>query len=301
MKIQILLYLSLVTGCRILSLSGGGAHGAYQAGVINRLHDEGHQWDIITGISVGSLNGMMLGMFNQSRQKDAVTLLKNVWHTITAYDVYAYNWNPISSQSFLDSSPLNKTINNYAIKYGGIAQRKIILGAVSLNTGRLKLFHREDLNSSHRSSQIIMASSAIPVVFPPVLLDGTYYVDGGMYSNELIRPAIKYCLNRGFVKTEIIIDTIICSPPIDDITSKEIYSDTIFGLMSRGYNILSNVITNRELYTECGLNQEAYPMYVYKPSYPYPGGILDFSSPILTKTYEMGYNDNNKTISKYCY
>ena len=301
MLLLLLLLPILTSGCRILSLSGGGAHGAFQGGVINRLHKEGHKWDIITGISVGSLNGMMLGMYNESDQTVGVELIRNVWLNLTKNDIYRWNWNPLGDQSILDNTPLNRTVFKLAAQIGGKAKRPIIIGSVNLNTGLLQLFNTSDFSSTYRSGRIVMASSSIPVIFPPVLLDGNYYVDGGTYSNELIRPAIEYCLDRGYAKEEIIIDIIVCSAPITPITSKEIRTYGIFGFISRTYDIVSNVISNHELYTRCKPGQDGYPMYVYKPYAPYPGGLLDFSKHTLATTYKIGYNIKQPPVGKYCY
>lgn len=301
----LLLFILLLTGgrdgCRILSLSGGGAHGAFQGGVLNKLHDSGKRWDIITGISVGSLNGMMLGMFRPQDQQKGMDLITTVWLNITSSDVYRWNWDPLYDQSLLDNSALNKTINTLAVQYGGIAQRDIIIGSVNLNTGMLRLFNRTELNSPKRSSDIVMASSSIPLIFPPRFLDGNYYVDGGTFSNELIRPAIQYCRDHGYADVDITIDIIICSPPINTITNKEIEKDYIFGLGSRAYDILSNVIANHELYSQCNNKQEVFPMYIYKPYSPYPGGLLDFNHADLVKMFNIGYNIKEPEVGKYCY
>lgn len=297
----LVLLLSLTNACRILSLSGGGAHGAFQGGVLNKLHDQGKKWDIITGISVGSLNGMALGMFDQVDQTKGMELIKTMWLNLTVSDVYSWNWNPIGDQSLLDSTPLNKTIFKLVTSYGGIVKRDLIIGSTNLNTGMLKLFFKKDFNSPQRTTRIVMASSAIPIIFPPIYLDNNYYVDGGTYSNELIRPAIKYCLNRGHKRSDITIDIIICSSPINVIPNKIIKADYIFGIISRSYDILSNVISNHEIYSHCGYNQESFLMNIYKPYNPYPGGLLDFNPSDLKAIYNQGYNISKPEQTKYCY
>jgi len=109
------------------------------------------------------------------------------------------------------------------------------------------------------------------------------------------------CLTSGFVKTDIEIHTIMCSSPIDKVDNKYISSSKIFGLMSRAYDILSNAMFNHEIYTNCGDNQEEYPLFIYKPLSPYPGGLLDFNHKDLIKMFEQGYNLQNYTSGKYCY
>ena len=296
--------LSLTDACRILSLSGGGAHGAFQAGVIKKLHDQGTTWDIITGISVGSFNGIALGLFSPQYQEKGIDVMVDLWSTITANNVYNYNWNPIYDQAILDNSPLNSTIFSIINKYGGIAQRDIIIGSVNLNTGLMRLFNRTDLSSTNRTNNIVMSSASIPVIFPPVFFDENYYVDGGTFSNELIMPGIDYCLKKGY--TNITIDMIICSPPIRNISNTEIYKDTIIGIASRIYDVVSNVVYNHELYSTCDnkkkpkVIQLALPIYIYKPEVEYAGGILDFNHEDIMSSFKMGYNLKQPSVTKYC-
>ena len=301
MLLILLLLLVVTNGCNILALSGGGAHGAFQGGVLNKLQTENKKWNIITGVSAGSLNGIMLAMYTPSEQQKGINVIKDVWLNITTADVYRWNWNPIYDQSILDNTPLNNTINSLAYKYGGVAKRDIIIGSVNFNTGLLRLFNRSEFSNPRRTSDIVMASSSIPVIFPPRFLDNNYYVDGGTFSNEIIRPAIQYCLDKGYNKDDINIDIIICTPPISKITNSEISKDHTYGIGLRAYDIASSALSNHELYTHCGKNQEAYKMYIYKPNQPYLGSLLDFSHDILVKTFEMGYNVTQPIESKYCY
>ena len=292
----------IAKSCRILSLSGGGSHGAFQAGVIKKLHDQGLTWDIITGVSAGSFNTAFLGLFSQEDQDLGVELMQNTWLNMTSDNVYTWNWNPIYDQSILDNSPLNRTIYTLVNRYGGIAKRDIIMGSTNLNTGLLELFNRSDFNSVNRTTSIIMASSSIPVIFPPFYFDNNYYVDGGVYSNELVFPGIEYCLDRGY--KNITIDAIVCSPPIDQISNKEIYSDTIIGIASRTYDIMSNVVFNHQLYSICNNKKNIkmiLPMYIYKPLTQYPGSLLDFDKNDLLTMFKMGYTLPNPEPIKYCF
>ena len=140
----LLVLLTVVFGCNILTLSGGGAHGAFQAGVLNKLQSMNKYWDIITGVSVGSLNGIMLGMYKPSDQDKAMAIMRDVWLNISSNDVYRWNWDPLYDQSFLDNGPLNQTLYNIVLKYGNTIQRDILIGSVNLNTGLLRLFNRSD-------------------------------------------------------------------------------------------------------------------------------------------------------------
>jgi len=299
---SILIFPSIINACRILTLSGGGAHGSFQAGVIKNLHEKGIKWDIITGVSAGSFNAGMLGAFKKENQTLGIKLMESLWMNISANDIYNYNWNPISDQSILDSSPLNKTIFNLVSKFNGLMQRDLIVGSVILNTGKMKLFNKSDFTSIISSTNILLASSAIPVIFPPIFFDNQYHVDGGVYSNELVIPGIEYCLEKG--DTDIILDVIICSTPIDNITNSDIYSDTIIGIAMRTYDIMTDVVFNHEIYSSCDTNKEiqyAFPMYIYKPEKQYAGGILNFDHTDLVISFNEGYNLTIPNAIKYCY
>ncbi len=302
MNLFLLLFFTLASSCRILTLSGGGAHGAFQAGVIKNLHERGLKWDIITGISAGSFNTGMLGSYSSDDQASGVKLMESLWMNITANDVYNWNWNPVFDQSLLDSSPLNRTIFNLVSKFGGLIKRDIIIGAVVLNTGLMKLFNRSDFTSVIRTTNIMLASSAIPTIFPPVFFDNQYHVDGGTYSNELVVPGIEYCFDKG--DYNITIDVIICSSPIENITNDEIHGDTIIGIATRAYDIMSNVVFNHELYSSCSMNKEikyGFPMYIYKPENPYPGSIFDFNHDDMMTSFKEGYALKQPYPIKYCY
>ena len=187
-------------------------------------------------------------------------------------------------------------------KFNGSIQRDIIIGSVVLNTGKMRLFNRSDFTSTLRTTNIMLASSAIPVVFPPVFFDNQYHVDGGTYSNELIIPGIEYCLDKG--DTNIIIDVIICSPPLDNVTNTLIHSDTIIGIAMRTYDIMTDVVFNHELYSSCDTNKQityGFPMYIYSPEKQYIGGILDFDHNDIMTSFNEGYNLTIPYPEKYCY
>jgi predicted acylesterase/phospholipase RssA len=56
---------------RGLCLSGGGSHGAYQVGVLKALSESGRSWDYVSGVSVGSINGIFIAMHKPEEQKKA--------------------------------------------------------------------------------------------------------------------------------------------------------------------------------------------------------------------------------------
>ena len=73
--------------CRALVLSGGGDKGSYQAGalyeIIHHHADETVEWDIITGISAGSMNGAALSNYAKGDELEAAEYLVGMWRGIT--------------------------------------------------------------------------------------------------------------------------------------------------------------------------------------------------------------------------
>jgi NTE family protein len=78
--------------CRALSLSGGGSKGAYEAGVLYELArlmtGSDREYDVISGISVGSLNSLALGLFEKGDEINQTEQLLEFWLNITAADIY---------------------------------------------------------------------------------------------------------------------------------------------------------------------------------------------------------------------
>jgi len=296
--ILFLLLISSIQTCKILALSGGGAHGAFEVGVLNSIKD--HQWDIITGISAGSINAMFISLFNESSQIYAIEELKNLWFSLSDSSIYTRNWNPLDDKSWYDSSPLNKTLINTARKFGAKIHRDIIIGASNMNYGHLDIFQKNNLTSLYHITQSVMASSAIPFFFPPIPYNGHVYADGGVVSNELILPAIDKCINE-YNDKNITIEVVICSPTIEYKSTKELMSYHLYGIVERAFEIIQNSWLNHQIHfsknNEC-INL-AIPITLYESSSDYKGSLLDFSQKSIRYSYEMGYKHH--VVKKYYY
>lgn len=283
--------------CRILALSGGGAHGSYEAGVIKQLSDMGIRWDIITGVSTGSLNGIALAMFDEKYQDYAINKLKDIWFNITQKDVYRRNWNPLWDQSLYDNTPFNNTIYKFVSDIGNHIKRNIIIGAVCFNTGKLVLFYKENMTTVDDIVNVAMSSSAAPLLFPPHLYKDDYYVDGGLFSNEIIKPGIEYCLNNNL--TDIIIDIVSCDQPVLELSTKKIKSDHLISIIVRDYNIALNALLNHELYPDCAKSKRVFSMYIYRPNMTLPGGWFNFEHKYLVDAFKIGYI-TSPIKTRYC-
>lgn len=104
--------------CRVLSLSGGGAKGAYEIGAIHTLYTSlpapHNQYDVISGVSVGAINALGYSRFEKGDELNAAESMKGLWDTLENDKVYK-SWphsivDPIhgliNEAGFFDNTPV---------------------------------------------------------------------------------------------------------------------------------------------------------------------------------------------------
>lgn len=192
----------------VLSLSGGGDHGAFGAGFMQGWSQSGSrpEFKLVTGISTGALIATFafLGSEYDSTLKQAYT-------TVNAENIYFPRWLSFPwSDAFADTAPLARLIKGYITKdvLQAIAQahkqgRRLYVGTTNLDADRLIVWNMGVIANSRDPKalglfrQILLASSSIPVVFPPVFIeveiDGVSYdemhVDGGVKAQLFLLAA----------------------------------------------------------------------------------------------------------------
>ncbi|HIS37991.1 MAG TPA: patatin-like phospholipase family protein [Candidatus Onthousia faecavium] len=178
-------------------LSGGGAKGSYQLGVWKALRELHIKYDIVTGTSIGALNGVL--MCEKSYFK-----AKEIWKRINME--YLFNELPKSNKS-LD---IVKLFGNKFIKNGGMDIEKIEtiiekcvnkrkfynsdidFGLISYNvTTRKPLILTKDNIPSNKLVDYLMASATCFPAFKMKEIDGNKYIDGGYYDNLPVELAMK--------------------------------------------------------------------------------------------------------------
>lgn len=206
-----------------LVMAGGAARGAYQAGALRYLFTElpkvlgTSPWpSVVSGCSVGSINAVPAA----SRDLSKVLRTSHMWSELRIEQVYRLHGNsvfgamsrmfyPEGGASVLDATPLMKLVSRElpiravreAIQSG--QTRALIVSATSLATGFNVLFTdsaaddldlqpmpgtrvvRERIRARH-----LLASCALPLLFPPITIDGELFVDGGLRQNTPLRPVI---------------------------------------------------------------------------------------------------------------
>ncbi len=208
----------------VLVLQGGGALGAYQAGAYEALVKHGQEPEWIAGISIGSINAAIIA---GNTPENRVPKLRAFWEKLSSglqgasllpgqHGRSLFNemssmtaamfgipgfytprlWSPLlawpgsaGALSFYDTAPLRDTLLEL-VDFDLLNSGKIRLsiGAVNVRSGNFRYFDTatEKLRVEH-----IMASGALPPGFPPVLIDGEYYWDGGLVSNTPLYHVIE--------------------------------------------------------------------------------------------------------------
>jgi NTE family protein len=162
-----------------LVLSGGGARGFAHLGVAKALAEKGIKPDIISGVSAGAIAGVFLA--SGMSPDDVFALLKE-------QDFMKISTFKMSKQGFIRLDGLKKQIKLHVpFKNLEDLPTPLIVGVCNLNKGRMEYL------SNGLLSDIVQASSSIPVLFSPVKLGNSWYVDGGVIDNLPIKPVRKIC------------------------------------------------------------------------------------------------------------
>lgn len=172
-----------------LVLSGGGPLGALQVGALRALFEHGVRPDLVTGTSVGALNAAFVAI---DPSPEGIARLESVWLSMEDQDLFPggrlrRSWARFLTkgdcafendglQRLIDSRLPGATFENAEIPLGVVA--------TELDTGREHLFTSGPLREP------LLASSAMPGVFPPIEIDGRRYIDGGVSNSVPVAPAI---------------------------------------------------------------------------------------------------------------
>ena len=179
---------------RALVLPGGGGRGAYQVGVAKALIQSGIKFDMAYGTSIGAVNATFIAQGDVRR-------LEEIWGSLRSWDIFKL---PSAHQfgrmmlghklGMLDTAPLEEILRKEAdlrkIKDSEMKVRLVTTDLCSLETRMINL---EDLSTTNELVDVLMATSAVPIAFPPRQLHGQgLWVDGGLVRNTPLRAAIDH-------------------------------------------------------------------------------------------------------------
>ncbi len=208
----------------VLVLQGGGALGAFQAGVYEAMIELGIELDWVAGISIGAVNAAIIA---GNERDQAVGKMRTFWESVssalpslpTIDNDWAREWTHMAAAaqvtafgvpgfftprfpppafatrqtpeavSFYDTAPLVETLNRL-VDWDRVNNGKVRLsvGAVAVETGNFRYF---DTQSDTIDARHILASGALPPGLPPVEIDGTWYWDGGLVSNTPLEHVVE--------------------------------------------------------------------------------------------------------------
>lgn len=212
-----------------LALQGGGAHGAYTWGVLDRLlEEEDIEIEGVSGTSAGAMNAaVMVNGYALGGRKGAKEKLSEFWHHISEVSGNPLNLHTIEQQlhawhldlnplyhmmdvwmnsvSPYDSNPTNinpmrdvlhDILDEDALR--SCTKMKLFIAATHVKSGQVKIF-----NCEHMSVDVLLASSCLPQLFQAVEINGEYYWDGGYMGNPSIHPLIYQCETEDVVLVQI--------------------------------------------------------------------------------------------------
>ncbi|MCC7320864.1 MAG: patatin-like phospholipase family protein [Rubellimicrobium sp.] len=175
--------------------AGGGSLGAIQVGMLQALLEAGVTPDFVVGTSVGALNA---AFFAGSPDLEGVARLAGVWRGLRRNDVFPLSLGSAlrllrNPDSLVDPANLRALVAA-SLPFATIEEARLPLHVMATDTAGMGV-----LLSSGPTVDSVMASAAIPGVFPPVVLDGRPLVDGAISANTPLRQARELGATRIFV------------------------------------------------------------------------------------------------------
>jgi hypothetical protein len=169
---------------------------------------------VVTGISVGSLNALGLGLYAKGQESQFVDYMSNFWTHLDSDDIYK-GWLLGEAEGFFDASglynsePSKDTISKILADFPKGFQRNLIIGTTDLASGDFVVFESGETKESW--VDITMAGMATGGVFPVVNIGDYELVDGYIkYTIDLI-DAVTKCQALGYDDSDIIVDAVMCT------------------------------------------------------------------------------------------
>jgi NTE family protein len=241
-----------------LVLSGGGARGFAHIGILKALNEHGIYPDIISAVSAGSIVG---SMYADGYKPD------DIFDHFSEWDIYSILKFYRPGFGVLKAIGIRKTLNKY-LSTNELAELKIplIISATNFAKATTEYFTEGSIVDA------VMASSAVPLVLKPYIINGNMYVDGGLMNNLPVDPLIDKC--------DFIIGVNV--NPVNETTqinSFRNYADRVLHLAIRA-NVHShipkfNLYIEPEKLAHYGLFKLSAAKEIYETGYSYASQLLD--------------------------
>jgi NTE family protein len=210
------------------ALQGGGSHGAFTWGVLDRLLEEPWlQIDGISGTSAGAMNAAILAHgYNEGGAEGARAALKNFWSKVAEaarfspfqrgpMDILLGRWTLDHSPLYLAADLLARFVSPYSLSSGPNPLRdvlvqcidfdrlprspiKLFITATNVRTGQGRVFRNNEI-----TPDVLLASACLPTMFQAIEINGDEYWDGGYTGNPTITPLVRECTSRDTILIQI--------------------------------------------------------------------------------------------------
>jgi len=292
--------------CLGLVLQGEGDKGAYHAGVLSglvkALGPEATQYDVVSAISIGAINAAWISQYAKGQEQEMTDKLLDFWLNLQAKDIYKQWLGGIVQGLLLEPSIYNTEPAEAFFKatFSQIPKRFISLGATDIDTAEYHTFNNfyGDL-APEEFIEVIMASLAIPGVFPYVEIDGIAFIDGGAVMGVDVEGAVTKCREiTGGVDEDIYLDVILLTGSHYKPTDASSFN---------GIQMLMRAIELMSYHTSLsGLIQakDSYPnvnfRYVVQPDKSLPDSTLPmhFNHKHIVKMIDTGIEDAEQVVAK---
>jgi NTE family protein len=212
-----------------LGLQGGGAHGAFTWGVLDRLLEESWlMFDGVSGTSAGAMNAaVMAAALAEGGPPQARAALERFWKRVSRaallsplkrgpLEILTGRWTLDYSPVFValdiaarvlspyDTNPFGwnplRQILAASVDFNRLkdAPIKVFVTATNVRTGRGRVFRNADI-----TPDVLLASACLPTMFQAVKIDGEAYWDGGYAGNPTMAPLIRECSSSDTIVVQI--------------------------------------------------------------------------------------------------
>lgn len=283
--------------CRALTLESGGSRGAYQVGVMLGLSEmlpgSDIEWNVVTGISTGSISAAGVSYFAMGQEAEMAQYLKSVWLGLNGSASIYEDWNSLGvpygllfEQGMYSTAPLRNTLSS-VLTHPPL--RNVTVGTTNVNTGKYSTFN-ESLGMDF--IEAVMCSTSAALFFPPQHFQGDIWGDGGWSILLDVFTPIERCLDVVSSESQVIVDIIFCSGSNLDVLPKSSKLSV--------KQVLSRVSAVRKYdkgmwyaYTAMSAYPDVNFRYLFVPSASMPGGVepLDFNRTNLENEMALGTRD----------
>lgn len=208
-----------------LALQGGGAHGAFTWGVLDRLLEEDTlSVEGISGTSAGAMNAAVLADgLERGGREGARDALAGFWETMSRHSAFSpYRTGPLNplGADYSPWAPWLNLLSQFASPYQlnpfqlnplrelvearidferlRSSPVKLFISATNVRSNRLRIFGNAEL-----SPEVLLASACLPQLYQAVEIDGEHYWDGGYMGNPALEPLVSDCETSDIVIVQL--------------------------------------------------------------------------------------------------